>query len=77
MNGQLWQPCTVCGTEPVCTACERCEQHCRCATHRSEHDQLRELVEFNRRNQGFLDGAVRHLEQGAMEDGVRRREDER
>lgn len=29
MNGQLWQEC-YCGTEPVCSVCEKCRKHCRC-----------------------------------------------
>jgi len=29
-HGQLWEPCEVCGTEPVCLDCGRCERHCRC-----------------------------------------------
>jgi len=29
-HGQLWEPCPVCSTEPVCLDCGRCEQHCRC-----------------------------------------------
>lgn len=29
MNGQLWQEC-FCGTEPVCSSCEKCNRHCTC-----------------------------------------------
>jgi len=29
-NGQLWEPCPICGTEPVCLDCGRCRKHCRC-----------------------------------------------
>jgi hypothetical protein len=31
MNGQLWQECTICGTEPVCSDCEKCKKHCTCS----------------------------------------------
>ena len=29
MSGQLWEPC-FCGTEPVCSACMNCQDHCTC-----------------------------------------------
>ena len=29
-HGQLWQPCPICGREPVCVECELCEYHCDC-----------------------------------------------
>jgi hypothetical protein len=29
MKGQLWQEC-YCGTEPVCSVCEKCRKHCTC-----------------------------------------------
>ncbi len=29
-HGQLWQPCPICGQEPVCLDCERCYNHCTC-----------------------------------------------
>lgn len=30
MNGQLYEPCDICGTEPVCSYCMYCEKHCIC-----------------------------------------------
>ncbi len=30
MNGQLWEPCPICGTEPVCAACGYCRNCCIC-----------------------------------------------
>jgi len=32
MKGQLWQGCSMCGDEPVCCACEKCQKHCRCGS---------------------------------------------
>lgn len=29
-NGQLWEPCEICGDEPVCVNCFRCGRHCKC-----------------------------------------------
>jgi len=29
-HGQLWEPCPICGREPVCLDCGRCEKHCTC-----------------------------------------------
>jgi hypothetical protein len=29
-NGQLWEPCPICGQEPVCLDCGRCVDHCHC-----------------------------------------------
>ncbi len=29
-HGQLWQPCPICGQEPVCLDCECCYDHCDC-----------------------------------------------
>lgn len=29
-NGQLWEPCPRCRTEPVCMDCGLCRRHCRC-----------------------------------------------
>ena len=29
-HGQLWEPCPICGREPVCLDCGLCEQHCDC-----------------------------------------------
>ena len=28
-EGQLWEPCH-CGTEPVCSICFKCREHCTC-----------------------------------------------
>lgn len=29
-HGQLWEPCSICGQEPVCVDCEYCYDHCKC-----------------------------------------------
>lgn len=29
-HGQLWEPCPICGVEPVCLDCGYCENHCTC-----------------------------------------------
>jgi len=29
-NGQLWEPCPICGQEPVCVDCGYCAEHCHC-----------------------------------------------
>ena len=29
-NGQLWEPCPKCDTEPVCVDCGYCARHCTC-----------------------------------------------
>jgi len=29
-HGQLWEPCPICGREPVCVDCGLCERHCDC-----------------------------------------------
>jgi len=29
-NGQLWEPCPICGQEPVCLDCGLCKKHCHC-----------------------------------------------
>jgi hypothetical protein len=29
-QGQLWEECPICGTEPVCAECGYCDQHGRC-----------------------------------------------
>ena len=29
-HGQLWEPCPVCGDEPVCLDCGLCYDHCGC-----------------------------------------------
>lgn len=29
-NGQLWEPCPRCSTEPVCLDCGYCRNHCGC-----------------------------------------------
>ena len=35
MNGQLWQEC-FCGTDPVCSMCEKCKSHCTCGKTRAK-----------------------------------------
>jgi len=30
MNGQLYQQCSLCKTNPVCAMCEYCNRHCNC-----------------------------------------------
>lgn len=54
MKGQLWQDCPVCGREPVCTECQRCECHCVCARPRV-HPPVMQAPEPYRRGlgQGF------------------------
>lgn len=27
-RGWLWEPCPICGEEPVCVSCGYCENHC-------------------------------------------------
>lgn len=29
-HGQLWEPCPICGQEPVCLDCGLCYNHCDC-----------------------------------------------
>jgi hypothetical protein len=29
-RGQLWEPCPICASEPVCAGCGYCDNHCRC-----------------------------------------------
>jgi len=29
-HGQLWEPCPICGREPVCVDCGLCRDHCDC-----------------------------------------------
>ncbi len=29
-HGQLWEPCPICGQEPVCLDCGYCYEHCNC-----------------------------------------------
>ncbi len=64
MHGQLWEPCPGCGTEPVCSDCGYCEQHCSCSRQREDR---RQVNEFNRRYPGFLDRVQRHHEDGGRE----------
>ena len=64
MNGQLWEPCPICGDEPVCSECGYCETHCECRQRRAERQQIQE---FEKQNPGFLEGYSRHIEQGASE----------
>lgn len=60
MNGQLWQEC-YCGTEPVCSDCERCTRHCRCM---QEGEQV---TACDRASPGLRQKVAEHLEQGSME----------
>ena len=64
MKGQLWEPCPVCGEEPVCVDCGYCARHCKCADDRKAHKLARRI---NETCPGFLDGYVKHLEDGARE----------
>ena len=64
MKGQLWEPCPVCDTEPVCVNCGRCQRHCYCAQEAEDREVYREV---NQRRPGFLDNITRHHEQGAQE----------
>lgn len=64
MQGQLWQECTRCGAEPVCSECERCAKHCRCTTAVSDQEQL---TAFEAENPGMLRQLVEHHEQGTRE----------
>lgn len=29
-GGQLWEPCPICGEDPVHLDCGYCDKHCRC-----------------------------------------------
>jgi len=29
-QGWMWEPCPICGQEPVCLSCGLCENHCEC-----------------------------------------------
>ena len=63
MNGQLWQAC-FCGTEPVCTDCERCRRHCRCPQQVRDREEIRA---FDTAYPGLRQAITRHHEQGAQE----------
>lgn len=47
MNGQLWQEC-YCGTEPVCSSCEKCAKHCKCGKrdNKQRNANRREINKF-------------------------------
>jgi hypothetical protein len=64
MNGQLWEPCPRCDTEPVCADCGYCRRHCTCADAAAEREQARAM---NRDYPGLLRRVAEHLEQGAQE----------
>lgn len=64
MNGQLWEPCPRCDTEPVCADCGYCQTHCSCAQQRADRKYV---AEFEKQNPGFLDAYANHMEQGVME----------
>ena len=44
MNGQLWQECEICGTEPVCADCHYCETHCTCQEREQAHEEPEGLL---------------------------------
>jgi len=65
MNGQLWEPCPICGKEPVCSVCGLCERHCSCEQDKADRKSYNE---FHKENPGFLDDYGRHIEQGGQDD---------
>jgi len=64
MNGQLWEPCPKCDTEPVCLDCGYCQRHCRCAADAEQREMARLI---NRDHPGELRRLIEHLESGAKE----------
>ena len=64
MNGQLWEPCPRCHTEPVCAMCGYCARHCVCTQLREDRQQI---AEFEATNPGMLAELERFWEEAREE----------
>ena len=65
-TGQLYEPCPICGAEPVCRNCGYCDRHGKCA---EISEDRATTLEIERSDPGFWDRLSRYQEDSKWDRG--------